>query len=840
MRPILRGQVAGSVTVRNGTSSRFRSLTGFSGGPGSGADWWVGPVQRVALLVWLSIPVVGFAFPDQAGALTWRVVIVSLPLFIVVAGYHRWRRICPLSMFTKAPAALRRPGKRRASKWFQANYYYVTFGVFSVCLWLRLAVTNVDARAMAVFFIILSLSALAVGALFTGKTWCNYICPLSFIEKVYTEPNGLRETANSQCGKCTACKPACPDINEENAFWKEVDSEPKRYVYYAFPGLVLGFFFYSYLQSGSWASFFAGASAWSQPQGGFVDSFKPGTSGANGGFSFAHGLPIAVAAALTLAVAAVASVVVFRLVEQGLAAWLKRREPDADAARFRSLMFALAAFAAFVIFYGFAGYPSISGLPWLQDVLRMLAVATATLFLVRRLRRTRQDFAEETVGRNIIKQWEWADRPPRDLHDAFLVHTIRSTERQSGRQRVVKAYEDAIRETVASGVLTREEVDVIDSMRQQLGLTAKEHDGVMATLAEEERTALRQAQVAPSLEKRLQLESYRRALGAYVEGGRANSLTGADAKAIRRLQNEYGVTQPEHLQMLNELLGGSEETITRLAATVTRIEQASQAIEALAAPPDIRHKFLRELLKRRRVKEVSTLVSELRLTGVGLAGWLPAKELGAEEAVRRREALQMIGEWASRSVGDALVAAHDQANSGDQPARLANLAEDTDPYIREAARLALRKGLVPEEMTPIERMGWLWSLPLFATVATEGLADLAGASRTERLAAGANLWREGDEAVETVALVEGRVSIAGGGEVRSVEASGGQAVQLGELVLFEPLVRSATVVVVDASAVVLRLKGDAFSEAMQRDPSIAERVIQDLARRQTPTPQGGG
>ena len=34
---------------------------------------------------------------------------------------------------------------------------------------------------------------------FTGKTWCNYVCPVSFVEKLYTEPRGLRDTPNSQC-----------------------------------------------------------------------------------------------------------------------------------------------------------------------------------------------------------------------------------------------------------------------------------------------------------------------------------------------------------------------------------------------------------------------------------------------------------------------------------------------------------------------------------------------------------------------------------------------------------------------------------------------------------------
>ena len=83
---------------------------------------------------------------------------------------------------------------------------------------------------------------MAVGVVFTGKTWCNYVCPVSFVEKLYTEPRGLRDTPNSQCATCTACKPACPDINEENSYWKEILAPAKARAYFAFPGVVLAFY----------------------------------------------------------------------------------------------------------------------------------------------------------------------------------------------------------------------------------------------------------------------------------------------------------------------------------------------------------------------------------------------------------------------------------------------------------------------------------------------------------------------------------------------------------------------------------------------------------------------
>src|SRR6266511_3951756 len=204
-------------------------------------EWWVRPVGWAALVVWLAIPILGLTAQSVAGRIVWNMDIAALPLFIVLVGFHRWRRICPLAFFNQIPVLLRRPGTRRASDWLQANAYYVSFAVFFVSLWIRLIATNGSGPAIAVFFILIALAALLYGVLYTGKTWCNFICPLSFIEKVYTEPHGLRETPNSQCVKCTACKAACPDINEENGYWKEIQSNSKRFAYFAFPGLVLGF-----------------------------------------------------------------------------------------------------------------------------------------------------------------------------------------------------------------------------------------------------------------------------------------------------------------------------------------------------------------------------------------------------------------------------------------------------------------------------------------------------------------------------------------------------------------------------------------------------------------------
>jgi hypothetical protein len=450
--------------------------------PAPEAEWWVELLGWVALVVFIALPILTSIFEAYAGGVVWTVVIASVPVFIVLVGYHRWRRICPLAFVAQLPARLARPGMRKAGPWLEAHYYYVAFAVFFMSLWLRLIATNGDGHAISAFIGLLSLMALLVGLVYTGKTWCNYLCPLSFIEKIYTEPHGLRETPNSQCVPCTACKKACPDINEENGYWKEIGSRPKRLVYYAFPGLVFGFYLYFYLQSGTWHYYFSGA--WTRQPGLVWTAFLPGDVPWTAGFFFLPVVPRALAAALTLVLWSLAGMLFFSQLERLVGSYRGTRRDDT---RVRHITMTIAAFTAFVTFYSFAGAPTLRLIPWVHQLFRILVVAAATLFLVRRLPRTPQAFAEETLARNIVRHWEWTDvDPPRDLREAFLIHTVRTRESQRSAASILDGYKNAVRVALADGFVTREEVQQLAALRHQLDITRADHERIMSELAEEE------------------------------------------------------------------------------------------------------------------------------------------------------------------------------------------------------------------------------------------------------------------------------------------------------------------------------------------------------------------
>jgi hypothetical protein len=165
---------------------------------------------------------------------------------------------------------------------------------------------------------------------------------------------------------------------------------------HGYAGRVSGFYFYFYVQSGTWHYYFSGA--WTRQPDLLYTAFLPGYDQWTAGLFFLPVVPRALAAAVTLALCSLAAVLLFSQLERLVETWLRRREMRGDEARLRHITMTIAAFVAFVTFYSFAGAPTLRLVPWLHQLFHILVVATATLFLARRLLRTPQAFTEETVG----------------------------------------------------------------------------------------------------------------------------------------------------------------------------------------------------------------------------------------------------------------------------------------------------------------------------------------------------------------------------------------------------------------------------------------------------------
>ena len=839
--------------------------------PSTADEWWVEPIRWVALAVFLAVPIFAYCFQDYAGGVVWTILVAGLPLFIVLVGYHRWRRICPLAFFAQLPTRLKRPGTRKAGPWLEANYYYVVFSVFFVSLWLRLIATNGDAHAIIAFFVVLSLTALLFGMLYTGKTWCNYLCPVSFVEKIYTEPHGLRETPNSQCTKCTACKKSCPDINEENGYWKDIDSRPKRFVYYAFPGLVFGFYFYFYVQSETWHYYFSGA--WTRQAGLVLTAFSPGYDGATGGFFFARMVPRAAAAAVTLALCGLASLSIFSPLERLIGRWLRRQSPR-DEGRARHLTMTVAAFTAFITFYSFAGAPTLRLVPWMHHLFLILVVAAATLFLARRLFRTQQAFAEETLAKNILKHWEWVDlEPPKDLREAFLIHTIRSRESKKGSAQILEVYKNAVRETLANGFITRQEVHLLESLRNQLQIRKVDHEKIMAELAEEERDLLSDPARQFSAEKVLQLETYARVLESYLERIFAADGT-PDDSFLKELRQEYHVTPEEHATVLDKLLGGSSAAATQLIEEIKVIERTAHTIQVFAGEPSSAYHFLSGLMQRRRERAIDRVVHRLGLSSEEDTGRQVREGLSSDERPTREATVEGLRTHIPQATAAQLLSvyratADEEATLTTRIDLLKARAMSADPYVRAVALYLLAEldgiddamltqvqqdehDVVREisrtiqqrmtaavgtatprsRLTTIEKMFALGEVPVFSQLPLEGIAELAQASVDVECAPGQTLCEQDEQGEEVFILLDGEVLIVKGrGADEHVISVEGPGSLIGEMAVLDPAPRSATVRAGAHGVHVLRLNGDAFRDVLNANPTIASGIIRTLAQR---------
>ncbi|MDQ3821207.1 MAG: cyclic nucleotide-binding domain-containing protein, partial [Acidobacteriota bacterium] len=535
------------------------------------------------------------------------------------------------------------------------------------------------------------------------------------------------------------------------------------------------------------------------------------------------------------------------------------------------VMFTLAAFTAFVTFYTFAGAPTLWRAPWaVPHLFLMIVVLTAALYLARRLRRRQATFAEETLARNVIKRWEWGDKPPRDLHEAFLIHSIRTRESTKDAAKVLDIYKDAVREALANGFVTRAEVQMLESLRNQLQIKQADHDKIMAALADEERALLSDPTKQISAEKRLQLETYRHALENYLERVLAASGT-FDDSFIVQLRSEYRVTREEHAAVLQEVLGEDREMAARLAEQAAVIERAAQTIQALEMQSTPTHDFLKELLRRRRARAVDSLVRGLSFmieenTGQAVREGLNSSDLGERESVI--EWLQWV---VAPAIAERLLSTYRETVLAESSMptltdMLHARTSSADPYIRAAALYALgergaasnelltrmsadehelvretathlkeRGGRDPgqhRQLITIEKMIALRSAPIFSRIAPEGLAELARASLEDEYGPGETLCREGEPGNEVFILLAGEVKILKhepeGERFIGTEKAGGF---IGEMAVLDPAPRSATLVAGDTGTRALRLNGDAFRDSLNRNPTIAASVIRTLAQR---------
>lgn len=537
--------------------------------------------------------------------ITWTMAIAALPFFWMTFGYHLWRRICPLAVMGQIGRLMGRPGTRKMGDWMGKNYMFVQLALMIGALTLRLVATNGSDVWLAGFLGVVIVAAIATSFIYGGKTWCNFLCPVGMVEKLHTEPARASTGGGdltSQCSPCVACKKHCPDIDLEQGYWKEASEQPRRVAYFMWPGIVVAFYVYYYLVSGSWDYYFGGS--WTYERALPEHMLDPG-------FTFAPAIPRIVAAPLTLIVFGAVSFLIFSTIEKVIVGRrLRALGPDATqeakdqaALLVRHGMLAVCGLIAFNAFYLFAGQPSLRTLPaWTVTGWNVLVVFSSTAMFVRRINRREDAYVHEKFAQKILKKWEWGDAPPSDdLKDIYLLHTERTKQREAR----LRAYKETVREMVADGLVTRNELVLLDSLRAQLGISDKDHAKIVGELSAEERQ-LFDPKYQGSVENRLAREQYKKELERIVvEAARAGAAPAASTLAA--LRNERGVSEEEEAATLAQIVApggpiaaiydGELSEIERLVAASEAANHAGGATNESASLALLRH------LARRRAHE---------------------------------------------------------------------------------------------------------------------------------------------------------------------------------------------------------------------------------------------
>ena len=511
---------------------------------------WV-TAARTVLVLALCATIPMLLGVEEGRRLFWAAMIAILPLFWVVGGYHLWRRVCPLAVIAQVPRYLGFQGSRTLKKsWLAERYFAFQLVLMVIALTLRLVATNGTIWALVGFLGLVVVAAIVTGLLYTGKTWCNYVCPVGMVEKFYTEPSSVAgphrlALKNSQCSPCTACKKNCPDIDLEQGYWKEFEQSSRRLAYYAWPGLVFAFYFYYWVIAGNWDYYFSGIWTLENDQ---VDRII------GPGIYAIKQVPVLVAAPLTLIAIGGLSFAVFAGVER---LWARRAlngideaaEQEAIRKQIRHKMLVTSGYIGFIIFYFYGGQPTVRRLPgWFGEIFAVIVAAAATGIWLRRVKRTEAEFVKERFAEKLLKRWNWGERPSR-LQDAVLVHSEREKEQKARLQ----AYKETVREMVADGVVTRGELTILEGLRAQLGISEKDHDRALGELTEEERQLFDPAYQG-SVELRLQAHQYRRELEMALVSAARSGRTLAQTE-LEELRDEHGVSLDEQQELLDELLG---------------------------------------------------------------------------------------------------------------------------------------------------------------------------------------------------------------------------------------------------------------------------------------------
>ena len=527
-------------------------------------------------------------------AIFWGIVVPSSIFILLVFGHEFWRRICPLSFLSQIFRAM---GKQRQIKrvdpksgktryelakvkkdsWLGHNYFYLQFGLFYIGLSSRILFVNSDRLALLIFLIITILSGITVGYLYGGKAWCQYFCPMAPVQKIYGEPRGLlTSTAHigdrnpitqSMCravnenGKeqsaCVACQSPCIDIDAERSYWDSIAKPDQKFLYYGYVGLVFGYFCYYYLYAGNWDYYISGA--WAHQENQLATLLTPGFYL----FETPILIPKLVAVPLTLGVFAAGSYFLGRQVENRYKAYLLRKNQLLNPELIQHRIFTLCTFFIFNFFFVFGGRPFIILLPIsLQYLFDISIMLVSTLWLYRTWGRSSDLYLRENLASRLRQQLSKLNLDVShflagrslDVLNPDEVYVLAKILPGFTSEKQLEAYKGVLRESIEEGyVNSANSLDVLQQMRQELGISDREHLQLLTELGVED-PGLFDPSKQRTKENQLRDQSFRDRIKEMASGRkRRRTAKGLGRDLLKVVQKEKSVR--DVLQKKSQALG---------------------------------------------------------------------------------------------------------------------------------------------------------------------------------------------------------------------------------------------------------------------------------------------
>ncbi|MEM9276550.1 MAG: hypothetical protein AAGA80_26930 [Cyanobacteria bacterium P01_F01_bin.143] len=342
--------------------------------------------------------------PYALGArLFWGIVIPIAVVCLLLFGSRFWRQVCPLAWIIQLPRLLGWQSKRRRiinhDHWLVINSPYITFFLFFLGLNIRLLFINSDRLGLGIVLLLISLAALTSGFWFSGRTWCQYFCPMIAVETIYlgTEgalgnplqrkpsklPTRLCQTIDPH-GKpksaCVGCSSPCIDLDETRFYWQQILHPGRKWSYYGYFGLVIGFFGYFPLYSGN-SQFLESGTVWLETHQ-LKTLFQPGFYL----FNQAIAIPKILAVPLTLSISVLFGFLVGSFFEKLYKQLLKSKQ--LSEVTLQHHCFSFCTFVSFNLLFFMGVQPSLGWLPVdLVKIVSWLLLIVSVVWLYRALKR---------------------------------------------------------------------------------------------------------------------------------------------------------------------------------------------------------------------------------------------------------------------------------------------------------------------------------------------------------------------------------------------------------------------------------------------------------------------